>query len=808
MSLFTYAIVEAGRREVRALSRAIAAEHCDLLTIRPVGKASLEQFRAGVSHHIPGRVAPEDELGFGDRRTAQQPQASGSCLGRETTASPVVRTELADRPLYPLTLTIPDFWREDTLVVDNNLPPSEFDDTGFIGRQRDRTNLLRLLTGPHPLVTVTGEGGVGKTALTVRCLYDLVDRRDLFDAIVWTSLKTNHLTVSGAGQIVGAMNTEVDILASVARRFGGHHEGMSVEDLFSTVIEALGTLTVLLVIDNLETIDRAAMRPLFMEIPRRSKVLVTSRVGIGEFEVRYPLQPLDRTDALRLLRTTARALNADSLARRDDGQLHEVADRLFGNPLAIRWFVQSYSEGHSVRDLLDRKRNLEELLQFCFQNLYTTLDEDQVKYLRTLVAMGQPLSEVQLALLANVGDVEKLRASLEYLYASNLILRAPDPAGRADAVLWTTSDFARQYILARDSQVAGDRLRLLPTYRALIQARDEAAQEKSGNPFRSRVIHCSSTDEATVVRSLSDALLLSSRGDHKTALERVDVAARLLPEFYEVWRVSAQVKDAAGDAVGAMTDFERAHDLSDGRADRDALLVFYAQFLAKQEQFALAVEVIRTPATRRDAPVALVATYAWMLTLAGSPKEGAAIFEDVHEELFILSGQGRSVYLTQYAESLRRAGEVEARRGLERDALQYLFRALGLVAEACRHGWGDAYVERQGQRTVREALSVLTRDCEMNDWRQFTALGAELATQFDLLGDDQRALEAFVERWPLVAEGPEFASIFPAFRRTSRADPTPALEGTMKPILYGRTFGFVAGDDCGCSVNLTARAAQ
>jgi len=383
-----------------------------------------------------------------------------------------VRAELAAHPLYPMTLSIPEFWGIDALVVDNNLPPSEFADTGFIGRQRDRTNLLRLLMGPHPLITVTGEGGVGKTALAMRCLYDLVERRDLYDAIVWMSLKTNQLTVGGVRQIVGAMSTEVDILASVAQRFGATVSDLDVADLFSAVLEVLDNFTVLLVIDNLETIDRAALRPLFMEIPRRSKILVTSRIGIGEFELRYPLQPLDTGDAVRLMRATARILNSDALARRDESQLREIVEKLFRNPLAIRWFVQSYSEGRSVRDLLDRKRNLEELLEFCFQNLYTTLDDRQVKYLRTMVAIGQPLSEVQIALMAGVNDVEQLRASLDYLYASNLILRAPDPAGKADALLWTTSDFARQYILSRDSHVAAERLRLYPVYRALIQARD------------------------------------------------------------------------------------------------------------------------------------------------------------------------------------------------------------------------------------------------------------------------------------------------------------------------------------------------
>jgi len=287
----------------------------------------------------------------------------------------------------------------------------------------------------------------------------------------------------------------------------------------------------------------------------------------------------------------------------------------------------------------------------------------------------------------------------------------------------------------------------------------------------------------------------SSRGEHKAALEFVEIARRLLPGFYEVWRVSAQVRDAAGDVLGAMADFERAFDMSDGRSDRDPMLVFYAQFLAKQEHFASAVEVVQSAAKRPGAPIELAATYGWMLTLAGRAKEGAAVFEDLHEELFLLSGPGRSAYLTQYAECLRRAAETETRRGLHSEALQYVLRGIAVLAEACRQGCGDAYVVRQAQKCVREALFILSRRCERTDWDQFVALGVELAKGFDLIGDDQRALETFVDRWPRFANTHDFAMLFPAFSRDAATDQVSVLEGSLKPILYGRDYGFVAGDD-------------
>ncbi len=126
---------------------------------------------------------------------------------------------------------------------------------------------------------------------------------------------------------------------------------------------------VLLVIDNFETIDRDALRPFFLELPETSKVLITSRYGLGEFENRYALAEMDRIDAVRLLRSLAQLLNAEDLQRRADKQLVEICEALFYNPLAIRWFVQSYSQGRTIGELLERRRSLSEVLNFCFHTV-------------------------------------------------------------------------------------------------------------------------------------------------------------------------------------------------------------------------------------------------------------------------------------------------------------------------------------------------------------------------------------------------------------------------------------------------------
>jgi len=712
--------------------------------------------------------------------------------------SPIRLAELSDEwqkirenPDYLLSLTIPESWQQGIATIDNNLPIPDFQDTGFVGRETDRENLMDLILGPHPLITVTGEGGVGKTSLTLKCLEDIVSRKSpsLFEIVYWTSLKMTRLTSAGIQEITGAMTNEMQLLKTIIDSLGDSSEASTPNELFRDILEILDAFPTLLVIDNLETIDRDALRPLLIRIPRRSKILLTSRLAIGEIEIAYALQPMKPRDAVDLLRRTARLLNSDDLIKRENEEITNICKGLFFNPLAIRWFVQSYTEGRiSLNDLLHHPRKLTEVMDFCFSNLYDALNERRRKYLRILVAVSKPLSEVQLALLSGVNDIEQVRIDLRYLVASNLLRRSRDTWGGGESTLWGVSDFAQRFIKSRE-RLFDDRSRLQEEYRQLMRARDQAQKFMLINPFRNRAIQARSTDEAMVVSLLNEALFASYEKKHERALRFVETACKLLPDFYEVWRVSAQVKNAAGKVLEAINDFEQALDLADGKSE--PLLAHYAQFLQRHNELERAIQLLGEPIDRPNAAPELIAAMAWTQTLRKQFSEATELFERVYNQINTISGDQRSFILNQYATVLYHAAENERLRQNLDEAIKYIHHALIVVKEISDGYSINTTIIRTGQRCFKGACRIIAMRCLISEWEMIWPIADALSGYFLLAYSDTPEVKAFKESCPQITSRDDFRQIL----RPQKLVGSGELAGTLTKAVAEKGYCFIRGDN-------------
>lgn len=235
-----------------------------------------------------------------------------------------------------------------------NLPPAEYDpDGGFIGRKEDLIKVERLLLGEiHRVVTISGAGGVGKSALAHQVCSNLL-KRDIvaFDAIVWVSAKEEKLTVAGIEPIEPSVRNFESVLDNILETFGWIDDvKASIEKKVNSVdvILKAGDRGILLVVDNLETIRDERILEFIKDFPPPNKILITSRMGLGEVERRYPLKEMATKEAIVLLRTVAREKGVEDLARLPDATLQGFVERMSRYPLAIKWVVGQVAVGKDI----------------------------------------------------------------------------------------------------------------------------------------------------------------------------------------------------------------------------------------------------------------------------------------------------------------------------------------------------------------------------------------------------------------------------------------------------------------------------
>jgi tetratricopeptide (TPR) repeat protein len=420
----------------------------------------------------------------------------------------------------------------------HNLPLPEYDETGLIGRSADCNQIRNHLhRRREPMITVVGEGGIGKTAVALETAYGLLDDADCpFECILWVSLKTERLTTDGVMSISDAIKD----VAGAARRLGEavitDFSG-GVEDL-ARLLEGVSTL---LIIDNLETITGAEIITLYDQLPDSVSYLFTSRVGVGQFERRIVLNPLADRDACILFRNFAKARNVSRLLRISDQTIRETVSRLRNSPLAIRWYILSVEAGREPHSLLASQ---DELLDFCVRSVYNRLGVQAQTVLSVLYSLDRDSTFDELAVLTD-GSIDDLRRAVHDLLASSLTILEPDNENQLVSRVRLT-EVARQFLLRVNSPSAHIVEAILSKERELRESEEFRRADEQARSLSPNVVRIQSTHEQPVAYLLRLALLASKKEDISNATKCINRARALNAEYWEVDRVEAFILSSVG----------------------------------------------------------------------------------------------------------------------------------------------------------------------------------------------------------------------------------------------------------------------
>lgn len=432
-------------------------------------------------------------------------------------------------------------------TVLHNLPEPDYDETGFVGRQEEIARLMTALkTGRDNIITVTGEGGIGKTSLALDVAYRLVDSEDNpFEAILWVSLKTEKLTANGVVELNDAIRGIDETVVALGRNLSSDFNGQLDE-----LAESLDGIRCLIIIDNLESAQGDEVIELYERLPTSIRYLFTSRLGIGQLERRYPLPSLSEPESKLLFKKFAAMRRQKSLAALSDKTLTETLARLRFSPLAIKWYILSAEAG---KPPLDTLRSQQELLDFCVKNVFDGLAESSRAVLFILRSLDRGISFEEFAVLTEM-SIDDLRASTQELTRGALVVVEAETAGAIGARLALTAT-ARAFLPhdTRSGAFIEQVMQRERQYKATLQATAVESQKLD----QARVVPRDDADHPAV-HLLYTALSFATASRFEQAISQVERARAFNPEFSEVYRVKGYIESLQGHNEAALSELKTA----------------------------------------------------------------------------------------------------------------------------------------------------------------------------------------------------------------------------------------------------------
>lgn len=314
--------------------------------------------------------------------------------------------------------------------IENNLPLVDYDDTGFIGREDKKSEIRKKLYGRYPVITIIGDGGIGKTSIVLSLISDLIDEENFpFEKVLWTSLKTKSLVDGEFKNIKNSVKSFDECIKN--NQILGKEKVSAIDDL----LFYMGVFKTLLVLDNLETINTNDVRKLFEEIPDDSKILITSRIGIGEFETRISLNPFTKNEANVYFRRLAEAYNVEILKGLKDSEVNKYTDKLYYSPLCIKWFIINVGKGNNPDFVIN---NQDEIVEYCLSNVFDKLSDYAKSVLTIMMIKQKDFGMAEIVYIFDK-DYESAATAVNELCACNFLQQI-------DRGIYSVPEFARKYL--------------------------------------------------------------------------------------------------------------------------------------------------------------------------------------------------------------------------------------------------------------------------------------------------------------------------------------------------------------------------
>lgn len=478
---------------------------------------------------------------------------------------------------------IPD---EKNNQINDYLPFPDYDETGLIGREKEEEALKKLCYRPNvSVISVIGEGGIGKTALALKLAYDLMDDPDSpFDLVIWVSSKTTKISLIEIKEIKGAISSSLGILTKISKELSGI-ETTNIQDSLEEIQNYLENFKIALFIDNLETILDENIKSLVQSVGFGSKIIFTSRIGLGAYEHPVKLGGIDKKNATRFLRSLAIIRGVNTLKGLPEITLENYVQRMNFNPSYIKWFVSCVQSGKSPEEIL---QNSKSFLEFCMSNVYEYLTED-TKKLTQIMLCAQGARELPELQIFSTYDALKLQGCINQLLTTNMLEQKVKPIMGTSKSSYELSELAKKFLALKYPPSKRLRDDIRKSINKLQSDSDDYSQ-KTTNFYRGNSIKIRDKKDTVVADQLNLVGRLIRNNKFERAQEILDELKTLSPDYFEIHRIYAYFYQQQENIQEAINCYELAVQL----APKSAMIYFwYGRFLLDEDNSEQALETLQ-----------------------------------------------------------------------------------------------------------------------------------------------------------------------------------------------------------------------
>lgn len=314
---------------------------------------------------------------------------------------------------------------EELKVVENCLTNIPQNQSFYINRPSLEEELVDILGNErHPIITLIGRGGIGKTTLALKVLKDFCSK-NRFENIFWFSSRDIDLMSLGAKQVQPDILDIKDVVNVFNKLIGPQEIKLNEEGKIEQFKQSLNdkSSSSLFVFDNFETVvDQFSMfNWLDTHIRLPNKVLITSRMN--EFKADYPITigGMEYTEFIELIKNVSSELKInDIITPRYIDQLYEESS---GHPYIAKILLGQVANEGKLGDIKRIMADQENLLQALFERTYTQLSAAAKRVFLTLGSWRSSIPKIAIEAVLKTTIEEKIdvEIAITELYKFSLI---------------------------------------------------------------------------------------------------------------------------------------------------------------------------------------------------------------------------------------------------------------------------------------------------------------------------------------------------------------------------------------------------